>query len=370
MPQRGPPERLVRRSRSRRPGVRRSSRSATARSSAVPSSTSRSPRRGRPFPAALGTPVALPVPAVGVLGRPAGRGRRALPRDDHASVHRAARPRPDRTRQRALTHAALVAAHGSSPSSPPTGGSLASPTTATAGWSASTTPSRRRPTRSTTTGRILSITDADGVRTVAMIYDDAGRVVEQVTAAGFMTRFGYDPPRRTTLADRDHNPLSVYTHDEHGRVEMYATGGGSASRDASTPSVGSCPSATLMGRASPAPSRYRRSPPRRGDRLVARAPSTATPTTTSIASSSQSSPDRTHVVRVRRRAPCSRRASSPRATRASPSIWRWQHGAPSPPRRWRRRRRHLRRSPRRDDRCCRQRLRRDDALSTCIRRAP
>ncbi len=75
-------------------------------------------------------------------------------------------------------------------------------------------------------GRILSITDADGVRTVAMTYDDAGRVVDQVTAAGFVTRFGYDQPRRTTLSDRDHNPLSVYTHDEHGRVEMFATGGG------------------------------------------------------------------------------------------------------------------------------------------------
>ena len=72
----------------------------------------------------------------------------------------------------------------------------------------------------------MSITDADGVLAVAMVYDDAGRVVEQVTAAGFMTRFGYDSPRRTTLADRGHNPLSVYTHDAQGRVEMYATGGG------------------------------------------------------------------------------------------------------------------------------------------------
>ena len=55
-------------------------------------------------------------------------------------------------------------------------------------------------------GHILSITDADGVRTVAMSYDDAGRVVEQVTAAGFMTRFGYAQPRRTTLADREPQP--------------------------------------------------------------------------------------------------------------------------------------------------------------------
>ena len=75
-------------------------------------------------------------------------------------------------------------------------------------------------------GRILSITDADGVRTVAMVYDADGRVVEQTSATGFTTRFDYDPVRRTTLSDPDYNPLSVYTHDEHGRVEMYATGGG------------------------------------------------------------------------------------------------------------------------------------------------
>ena len=75
-------------------------------------------------------------------------------------------------------------------------------------------------------GRILSITDADGVRTVAMVYDADGRVVEQTSATGFTTRFDYDAVRRTTLSDPDYNPLSVYTHDEHGRVEMYATGGG------------------------------------------------------------------------------------------------------------------------------------------------
>ena len=75
-------------------------------------------------------------------------------------------------------------------------------------------------------GRILSITDADGVRTVAMVYDDEGRVVAQTSATGFTTRFDYDAVRRTTLSDPEYNPLSVYTHDERGRVEMYATGGG------------------------------------------------------------------------------------------------------------------------------------------------
>ena len=92
--------------------------------------------------------------------------------------------------------------------------------------SLSTTLARRRPTSVDDAGRILSITDADGIRTVAMVYDDEGRVVEQTSATGFTTRFDYDDVRRTTLSDPDYNPLSVYTHDERGRVEMYATGGG------------------------------------------------------------------------------------------------------------------------------------------------
>ena len=75
-------------------------------------------------------------------------------------------------------------------------------------------------------GRILSVTDADGIQTITMTYDDEGRVLAQVSETGLMTRFDYDEPRRTTLSDRDYNPLSVYTHDEHGRVEMYATAGG------------------------------------------------------------------------------------------------------------------------------------------------
>ena len=66
-------------------------------------------------------------------------------------------------------------------------------------------------------GRIVN---ADGVRTVAMVYDAEGRVVAQTSATGFTTRFDYDPVRRTTLSDPDYNPLSVYTHDERGRVEI------------------------------------------------------------------------------------------------------------------------------------------------------
>ena len=75
-------------------------------------------------------------------------------------------------------------------------------------------------------GRIRSITDADGVRVVAMTYDDDGRVVAQISQTGLTTRFGYAAGLRTTLSDAAHTPISVYTHDEQGRVEMYATAGG------------------------------------------------------------------------------------------------------------------------------------------------
>ena len=75
-------------------------------------------------------------------------------------------------------------------------------------------------------GRIRSITDADGVRMVAMTYDDDGRVVAQISQTGLTTRFGYAAGLRTTLSDAAHTPISVYTHDEQGRVEMYATAGG------------------------------------------------------------------------------------------------------------------------------------------------
>ena len=75
-------------------------------------------------------------------------------------------------------------------------------------------------------GRIRSITDADGVRMVTMTYDDDGRVVAQISQTGLTTRFGYAAGLRTTLSDASHTPISVYTHDEQGRVEMYATAGG------------------------------------------------------------------------------------------------------------------------------------------------
>ena len=59
-----------------------------------------------------------------------------------------------------------------------------------------------------------------------MTYDDDGRVVAQISQTGLTTRFGYAAGLRTTLSDASHTPISVYTHDEQGRVEMYATAGG------------------------------------------------------------------------------------------------------------------------------------------------
>ena len=55
-------------------------------------------------------------------------------------------------------------------------------------------------------GRIRSITDADGVRMVAMTYDDDGRVVAQISQTGLTTRFGYTAGLRTTLSDAVAHP--------------------------------------------------------------------------------------------------------------------------------------------------------------------
>ena len=101
---------------------------------------------------------------------------------------------------------------------------------------------------STSTAGSCSITDADGIQMVAMTYDDDGRVVAQISQTGsddpirLRRRPAHDAVRRA------HNPISVYTHDEQGRVEMYATAGGCASAAASTSSGGSSSSTSPTAR--------------------------------------------------------------------------------------------------------------------------
>lgn len=74
--------------------------------------------------------------------------------------------------------------------------------------------------------RITAFFDADGIALERMEYDEEGRVLAQMSATGLVTRFAYASPRRTTVQGPDRRPLSVYQHDERGRVVSYATADG------------------------------------------------------------------------------------------------------------------------------------------------
>ena len=101
-------------------------------------------------------------------------------------------------------------------------------------------------------GRIRSITDADGVRMVAMTYDDDGRVVAQISQTGLTTRFGYAAGLRTTLSDADAHP-DLRVHARRARAASRCTPRpvGCASAVASTSSGGSSSSTSPTARRSP-----------------------------------------------------------------------------------------------------------------------
>ena len=68
-------------------------------------------------------------------------------------------------------------------------------------------------------GRVVAVTDADGVVEAANTYDSAGRVVEQVSRFGRRTRFAYLPGRVTvTIGDEEDSPANTYVHDGQGRL--------------------------------------------------------------------------------------------------------------------------------------------------------
>jgi RHS repeat-associated protein len=67
-------------------------------------------------------------------------------------------------------------------------------------------------------GRIMSVTDADGVVEVVNAYDDESRVVEQLSPFGRRTRFTYLRGRVTVTSDDDGGPANTYVHDDAGRV--------------------------------------------------------------------------------------------------------------------------------------------------------
>lgn len=67
-------------------------------------------------------------------------------------------------------------------------------------------------------GRILSVTDPDGVVEVTNVYDDEGRVVQQLSPFGRRTHYAYLPGRVTVTSDENDGPPNTYVHDAAGRV--------------------------------------------------------------------------------------------------------------------------------------------------------
>ena len=67
-------------------------------------------------------------------------------------------------------------------------------------------------------GRVLSVSDADGVVEVANAYDDEGRVVRQLSPFGRHTLIGYLPGRVTVTSDENDGPTNIYIHDDDGRL--------------------------------------------------------------------------------------------------------------------------------------------------------
>jgi RHS repeat-associated protein len=67
-------------------------------------------------------------------------------------------------------------------------------------------------------GKVLSVTDADGVVEVANAYDEEGRVLRQLSPFGRNTVFGYLPGQVTVASDDNDGPTNVYVHDTVGRL--------------------------------------------------------------------------------------------------------------------------------------------------------
>ncbi len=67
-------------------------------------------------------------------------------------------------------------------------------------------------------GLIQEVTDGDGVRELANTYDGLGRVVEQVSPHGRLTRFSYLPGNITMVADPDGTRSNTWIHDTRARL--------------------------------------------------------------------------------------------------------------------------------------------------------
>ena len=76
-------------------------------------------------------------------------------------------------------------------------------------------------------GRVVAVTDADGVVEAATPTTPQGRVVEQVSRFGRRTRFAYLPGRVTvTIGDEEDSPANTYVHDGQGRLLAVVDGHG------------------------------------------------------------------------------------------------------------------------------------------------
>ncbi len=76
-------------------------------------------------------------------------------------------------------------------------------------------------------GRVVSVTDADGVVELVNTYDEQGRVLTQRSSFGRLVTFGYGEPDGTTVvADDSAGPTNVYRHDGAGRLVALTDGHG------------------------------------------------------------------------------------------------------------------------------------------------
>jgi RHS repeat-associated protein len=79
-------------------------------------------------------------------------------------------------------------------------------------------------------GRVLSVTDADGVVEVINTYDERGRVLTQLSPFGRLVTFTYQADGSTVVADDSAGPRNVYRHDSTGRLTAVTDGHGRTQR--------------------------------------------------------------------------------------------------------------------------------------------
>lgn len=91
-----------------------------------------------------------------------------------------------------------------------------------------------RPTGAVTYGvedaRVVSVTDADGVRLAFNVYDQDGRTLEQTNEFGRTTRYEYSELGTTLVSDTVHGPRNAFTHDKRGNLTSLVDGRGRGMR--------------------------------------------------------------------------------------------------------------------------------------------